>query len=422
MKSYHIASEATHSQLLGFVREELAPFIEDDCIGSSSYGTEGATEGSIRLMGPQYSNLNLEVLLEHILKIAIVFGVEEAVSTFDRHSCSNGTQAHFQDIASIEGIQLEDEIPVCKGVHLVTISDRNPERLLSKHNLHVPVFYLSSNMLGPSSRGKTLLVIDRPVFSVFHKPSTQPFKDKTCVDDLPFQLELEGERFTDSREIDTFSKLFCQALSLACNYAVQIFGRGWCWAEGEFFFPGNGGVLLSHPPRPLGNSVRIGRAEIDEAKQLFHILDKNSGIREKLRVPIDRWVKSKVSIDSVEKIIDLGIALEALYLSNIPEPTELSFRLRLHAAWHLRENEKDRKELMKEFQEIYAWRSSVVHKGKLPKKEIGSKNKKKKIPYTEEEIAAFVQNAQDLCRDSILKIIEKEEFPDWQNLVLGGKS
>ena len=78
----HIASEATHSQLLGFVREELAPFIEDDCIGSSSYGTEGATEGSIRLMGPQYSNLNLEVLLEHILKIAIVFGVEEAVSTF----------------------------------------------------------------------------------------------------------------------------------------------------------------------------------------------------------------------------------------------------------------------------------------------------------------------------------------------------
>ena len=114
--------------------------------------------------------------------------------------------------------------------------------------------------------------------------------------------------------------------------------------------------------------------------------------------------------------------MEALYLSNIPEPTELSFRLRLHAAWHLRENEKDRKELMKEFQEIYAWRSSVVHKGKLPKKEIGSKNKKKKIPYTEEEIAAFVQNAQDLCRDSILKIIEKEEFPDWQNLVLGGKS
>ena len=113
-------------------REELAPFIEDDCIGSSSYGTEGATEGSIRLMGPRFSNLNLEVLLEHILKIAIVFGVEEAVSTFDRHSCSDGTQAHFQDIASIEGIQLEDEIPVCKGVQLVTMSDRNPERLLSK--------------------------------------------------------------------------------------------------------------------------------------------------------------------------------------------------------------------------------------------------------------------------------------------------
>ena len=124
----HIASEVTHSQLLDFVREELAPLIEDDCISSYSYGTEGVTKGSIRRMGPRGGILMLEVLLEHLLKIAIVFGVEEAVSMFDRHSRPNGTQAHFQDIVSIEGIQLDDEIPVCKGVRLVTMSNRKPER------------------------------------------------------------------------------------------------------------------------------------------------------------------------------------------------------------------------------------------------------------------------------------------------------
>ena len=50
-----------------------------------------------------------------------------------------------------------------------------------------------------------------------------------------------------------------------------------------------------------------------------------------------------------------------LYLSDIDKPTELSFRLRLHAAWHLGDNEEDRKTLMKEFRKIYDWRSSVVH-------------------------------------------------------------
>ena len=412
----HIASESIHSQLLGFVREELAPIIEDDSIRSSSYVMEGAAEDSIRLMRPRGGRRDLPVLLEHLLKIAIVFGAEEAVSTFDKHSRPEGIQTHFQDIASIEGIQLEDEIPVCKGVRLVTMLGQNPERLLSRHNLHVQDFILQSNMLDHSPLGKTLLVIDRPVFSIFHRPSRKPFKDNIRVDKLPFELELEGERFTDSTAIEIFGRLFCQALSLACDCAVQIFGRGWCWAEGEFFAPRNGGVLLSRPLRPIGKSITIGSAEIDEAKRLFHILDKNSGIREKLPIPIDRWVKSKVSIDPVEKIIDLGIAFEALY---VPDGDgEITFKLAVRAACHLRKNENDRRTLMKKIQEIYAWRSSVVHTGKLPKKKI---SKKRKIPYTEEEVASFIQKSQDLCRESILKIIYDGGFPDWDSLILGGK-
>ena len=76
---------------------------------------------------------------------------------------------------------------------------------------------------------------------------------------------------------------------------------------------------------------------------------------------------------------------------------------------------------MKEFREIYEWRSSAVHNGKIPKKEIGTKSKKKKIPYTEEEVAAFVKRAQDLCRESILQIINEEELPDWSRLILGSE-
>ena len=74
---------------------------------------------------------------------------------------------------------------------------------------------------------------------------------------------------------------------------------------------------------------------------------------------------------------------------------------------------------MKKIGEIYKWRSSAVHKGTLPKKKIGKK--KKKIPYTEDEVAAFVQRVQDLCRESILKIIEEKELPDWGSLIMGGE-
>ena len=70
---------------------------------------------------------------------------------------------------------------------------------------------------------------------------------------------------------------------------------------------------------------------------------------------------------------------------------------------------------MKDFREIYDWRSAVVHTGKLPKKGSG-KNKK---PYTQEEVKEFIRNAQDLCRNSIMKILEDGKFPDWHSLILG---
>ena len=74
--------------------------------------------------------------------------------------------------------------------------------------------------------------------------------------------------------------------------------------------------------------------------------------------------------------------------------------------------------LMKEFQEIYAWRSSVVHTGKLPKKRAG---KKKSRPYTEKQVAESIEKAQDLCRQSIIKIMEDGQFPEWNDLILSGE-
>ena len=71
-------------------------------------------------------------------------------------------------------------------------------------------------------------------------------------------------------------------------------------------------------------------------------------------------------------------------------------------------------DLNEEFQEIYDWRSTIVHTGKLPKKT-------KKTRFTRAEVMQFIKNAQNRCQESILKILEDGEIPNWSSLILGGE-
>ena len=68
---------------------------------------------------------------------------------------------------------------------------------------------------------------------------------------------------------------------------------------------------------------------------------------------------------------------------------------------------------MDEFKAIYDLRSKAVHNGAIPEKI--------KIRSGEERIATpeFIPRAQDLFRQSIIRLLEDGEFPDWNNLILG---
>ena len=163
----------------------------------------------------------------------------------------------------------------------------------------------------------------------------------------------------------------------------------------------------------FGAAAVTRETQVGEAKRLYEkLVNPSSNVAGRLQIPIDRWIKSKTSQASEDKIIDLGVALEALYLSDTNYNREIGFRFSLHAAWHLGENKEQRKALMQEFKAIYDWRSRVVHTGKLPKK----------IRNKPEEVEAFITKAQDLCRDSIMKILEDGKFPDWNDLILGEES
>lgn len=106
----YILSEVTRSELFNFIKEELTPFTHEDKIRSASYVIEGDAIQGFRLYCRRSGLLLLRTLLEHLLRIAIAWGTEEAVSVFDRSCCPAGMQGFYQDIVSLEGIKIETEI------------------------------------------------------------------------------------------------------------------------------------------------------------------------------------------------------------------------------------------------------------------------------------------------------------------------
>ena len=410
----HIVDKTIESKLLDFIRKELAPLIDRDCVISVTYAIPSEPTNTSRSLPLAICFPYLYSILTRLLEIAIGRGIEEAVSTLDRFSSPKGVHGLFRHIALLDGIHVPEPVQITEGVRLIPLPfGESPEELKQ----YLPGFLDGNYGRLPTSIDKALLIIDCPGFSIFYKPSTDSSSPPGIPDTdfpydaPPFRFESHNTRFPNFNLHD-FCETFCQALSLVYNFPVQIVHTRWFCEEDKSFNETRDAIGM---PGELSSFKGYGTTgDIEEAKDLYDTLCENSEIKEKLRIPIDRWIKSKAGEDPVDKMIDLGIALESLYLSNISEPIELAFRLRLHAAWYLRENEKDRKTLMKEFAEIYNWRSKVVHTGKLP-------TKKKNRPYTKEEVGKFTTRAQDLCRESIMKVLEDEQFPNWNNLILSGE-
>ena len=398
----HIVSETTKSKLLDFIRVEFAPFIHEDRIQSAIFF----------LSGGLYSGDHLERLLEQLLKIAIVRGIEGAVSAFDR--CTKETHGSFQYIALLEGIRLEAEIQVFEGMRLVPLSRSTSELPYYLPNLSAWYEEIGFPL---SLHKKTLLIIDASISPIFQKPDPELFRPGSHDDDLPFQVGAGGGQFPNFKVEDFYEK-FCQALSLACHSAVQISVKWPFLAADELFnlrVAGGGSTLSIWAARNsiFGGSIKVRETQIKEAKRLYHILvNLDSNIREKLRIPIDRWLKSKTDENPVDKMIDLGIALEALYVPDSGRG-EIRFKLAVRAAWHLGKDKDDRNNLLTKFKQIYDHRSNAVHSGQLDEK---VKFGKGRIPISE-----FIEKARDLCHQSIMKILEDGQFPNWNDLILGGE-
>lgn len=293
---------------------------------------------------------------------------------------------HFQQIALLNGIVLETEIEIFPGVRLVPFTPS-----LGKRGEKIPRYV---------SEWASTIGIDY----FFHK--TQLIIDPS-----------ESSKFNGEQ--------FCQALSLVCNSAVQIATVILVKKDEDPFSPvPYSGPAFSHLPRDPAKD-----ADIEESKHLYKLLGGLPlDVRWKLHIPINRWIKSHAEqsamfdrvIDPetspkdipgspttrmIDKMIDLGIAFESLYLSG---RKNLSLKFRRRASWFLKKDEADWKALKKKFKKVYDLRCDAVHEGKLPRDvEICGKS----TPISE-----FIEQIQGLCQRSILTIIKNRQFPDWAKI------
>jgi hypothetical protein len=110
--------------------------------------------------------------------------------------------------------------------------------------------------------------------------------------------------------------------------------------------------------------------------------------------------------------IELGIAMESIFLNDRDaKDGELSFSLRLRAAWLLGRNGDERKEIMNLFNRLYLYRSRAVHNGQV---EANNKKDRKK-----EDIRKDIKDGILQLSRAIEWIILNGKWPEWPDLILG---
>ena len=199
-----------------------------------------------------------------------------------------------------------------------------------------------------------------------------------------------------------FLNTLCETLSLTLNHYVD-----WSIAWSDFDKVETFGMVAlqgyTHR-RDVSNFDRelISQEHLTEVNRLLLKRLSGGSKKRKVDIAINRWIKSKRNAITTDQLVDLRIALESLYLTDVSG--ESRFRVSNYSAWHLGADFHERLEYQKTIRDAYDLASKAVHTGT--------------ITHTEEN-RNLLTAAQDLCRKGILKRLDETEEPNWNALILG---
>ncbi len=263
-------------------------------------------------------------------------GADQAVADVERYLTADTVP--FSLVVVLAGIEVPDPYPLAGGVQIIPWRDVSPSHWKEKLDESE-----SDAMMYPFYRPTSALLRWQDV-KVFHEtvPRTQ------LIQSLPEQ--------------DLRDALLCMGLvGPAAPVVVATWTEAAEWAPVDI--PGSS---HGYPGRVIDTTYTA--ADLQRLKALHEgFLALTDNVRRHYRIPLERLNSARRRTTTVDSAIDLGIALESVFLQDLEDDRgELTFRLRTRAARFLSADVEKRRDLFQFFGDLYRLRSKAVHTGDLP--------------------------------------------------------
>ena len=262
-----------------------------------------------------------------IVRCAALFGVSETVEAVLR--LAEGDTAKYTQVVVLDGVSpshREQEVDLWTGARLMewdhAFGDRQGESPLGIPDAILTQTDHTDSNAFRFGRVTTLLCIDRTGGPIIRcSEDAEPGPDGPYVPISPHQLSTE---------------IAVSAISLTVNHPVlEICSWHWYDAKVQALLGYRNELALDQDMG--GPKLMMGRllgAEDATLAQTIHEGLSQQGVFERLRVPVQRWRRSKAARNGVDLAIDLRIALESLFYDEVNN-TERGFRMALRAAWYV---------------------------------------------------------------------------------------
>ena len=391
------------SEIVDHLRHALSEYIDAaaDRIGHSFHivdSIDRMVEITSDYSHEVHSSSSTSGFARGLVRAAAVLGIDRATKLVT--SWATGKSRYHKICVVLAGVSIDQDIKLEHGLRIYRLPISSDSLPISMPNIR---FNAVEEILG------------HPVLEI--GASTHPALFAPPGDDIE-DIRLETHTALGEVSLNTFFL----ALSLVCNQQV---GLAWNWsdydeagtfADGARSSMGGPGMPLKRLSRSYNRKLLTGITELtsfdppvpnlseEGLRRAFDLRDelgRRIDSDHRFQIAVTRWARAaSPGVINADRIVDLRIALEALYLDS--DQGELGFRLSVTGARHLASNLEDRKDIRKALIEFYRLASRVIH-GTSPR---GSNE------------VLIVDAAAKLCRDGILKILEDRHRPDWTDFLL----
>jgi hypothetical protein len=258
------------------------------------------------------------------------------------------------------------------------------------------------------------IVVDRIVLT------SSKYGLRYCFSESIHDLTVEVEQLGRLKQIAT---KFIEVI-----HALRLFKRGTISIPGialltdDYLLRESVTGWIIDPRAAHRNNYELAESETEQFKKIWE-LSRSEDISGSLSASLRRFAFAGERQRLEDRLVDLMIAAESLFLSGTTEPKErgeMRFRLALRAAFFVQLEDYTRREMFGFMLSAYDGRSAVVH-GSLPSEK---PLKTLKLPRKGRvSLAEFVSFTEDVLRAALQKALRirpfsKNSLVDWDSLIL----